>query len=350
MSRFTIGIPTYNRAGYLKRSLQVALDQTEPDVAILVCDNASTDDTAEVVRGFGDRVRYHRNPTNLGATANFMKVVELAETEYFSWLQDDDLIHRDFARRATAALDSAPDINAYACFSIRTPSPHTFFHAFLTGPAVPLGWMEGGLTTFDGRLVGPVSLFYSFGNPPALAYRAEALRQAVATTRHRCVLYDERILLAAAVVDAKVAVDPWPGAIFTDHPDQDYKRIFRTEPNSQTSQWYVLADAVGDLLKGRDDAWQAPVRDLFGATDLAHRLTWLRGYCPDPDAWRQANPIAATVWGLMIETLPEWARAEFARPAGLFSRSARDRSRAIMKDLIPPLAWKVVRKVRRAGR
>ncbi len=349
MPRFTIAIPTYNRAGYLQRSLQAALDQTAADVAILVCDNASTDDTTQVAQSFGDRVRYHRNPTNLGATANFMKAFELAETEYFSWLQDDDLIHRDFARRATEALDSGPDVAAYACFSVRTPAPDTFFHAFLTGPAIPLKWMQGGLTIIDGLLVAPVSLFYSFGNPPALAYRTTALRQAIATMRHRCVLYDERILLAATVVDGKVAVDPWPGAIFTDHFEQDYKRIFRTEPDAQTKQWFILADAVGDLLQGRGDSWRQPVQDLFRQTDLAHRLQWLRTYCPDPNAWRRANPIAAEVWALMLATLPEEERPAFTQPLAPPGASVRDRAKSLAKDLTPPVVWKALRRARRTA-
>src|SRR5205823_4293943 len=103
MSKFTIGIPTYNRAHFLRRSLKSACDQTWPDVEVLVSDNASTDETEEVVRSYGERVRYHRNPENIGMWPNFARLAEMAEGEYFSWLQDDDLIHCDFARRAVAA-------------------------------------------------------------------------------------------------------------------------------------------------------------------------------------------------------------------------------------------------------
>src|SRR4051812_3233171 len=104
MARFTIGIPTYNRAQFLGKSLEAACDQSSPDVEVLVSDNASTDETPEVVHSYGERVRYHRNPENIGMWPNLIKLVELAEGEYFSWLQDDDLIHRDFVRRATEAF------------------------------------------------------------------------------------------------------------------------------------------------------------------------------------------------------------------------------------------------------
>jgi glycosyltransferase involved in cell wall biosynthesis len=56
MARITIGIPTFNRAGLLRWSPKAACEQTFEDVEVLVSDNASTDDTEEVVRSFGDRV------------------------------------------------------------------------------------------------------------------------------------------------------------------------------------------------------------------------------------------------------------------------------------------------------
>ncbi len=199
----------------------------------------------------------------------------------------------------------------------------------------------------DGLLIAPVSLFYSFGNPPALAYRTKDLKRAIATTRHRCLLYDERILLAATVADAKVAVDPWPGAIFTDHYDQDYKRIFRTEPDAQTNQWYILADAIGDLLQGRSDSWQGPVLDLFRGTDLDHRLNWLKNYCPDPNAWRKANPIAARVWELMIQTLPTEQQHAFRMSPPPVGTTVKDRAKSLVKDFMPPLVWKAIRQARR---
>src|SRR4051812_20844699 len=104
MPRFTIGIPTYNRAHLLRGSMAAALEQTWPDVEVVVSDNASTDKTSEVVGAAGPRVRYARNPTNRGAAYNVARLVELARGDYFSFLPDDDLIHRDFARRAAEAF------------------------------------------------------------------------------------------------------------------------------------------------------------------------------------------------------------------------------------------------------
>ena len=343
MPQFTIGIPTYNRAELLKRSIASALDQSAPDVRVIVSDNASPDHTAEVVQSFGDRVEYHRNATNLGATANLEKVFQLASTEYFSWLQDDDVLHRDFVQHALRGFAGADDVAAYACYSVKTPSPTTFYHSFLTGPAVPTGWMQGDMTYLDGILVAPVSLFYSFGNPPALAYRARDLRRAIQTIPHRSLLFDERILLAGTIIDSKVVVDPWPGAIFSDHYDQDYKRIFRENPEARINQWYVLADAVGELLKGRGECWKEPTMAYFRELPIEYRLNWLRYYCPDVNAWRKANPIAREVWPMLIDTISPAERPAFLSQASS-NLVPRGRTKELLKDLIPPLLWKAMRK------
>ena len=343
MSQFTIGIPTYKRPELLKRSIASALDQSASDVQVIVSDNASPDNTAEVVQAFGDRVRYYRNPTNIGATANLEKVFELATTEYFSWLQDDDLVHRDFVAHALRGFAGADDVAAYACYSVKTPSPTTFYHAFLTGPAVPTGWMQGEMTYLDGILVTPASLFYSFGNPPALAYRSSDLRRAVQTIKHRCILFDERILLAGTIIDSKVVIDPWPGAIFSDHYDQDYKRIFREEPEARITQWHTLASAIAELLEGRDPAWKGPLQTYFRDLPLEYRLNWLRFYCPDVNAWRTTQPVVQEICEMLIATIPA-----AQRPAYLDSTASTwvpgGRVKSLIKDLTPPLLWNAIRK------
>ena len=68
-------------------------------IEIIVCDNASTDDTEAVVTralGGDPRVRYVRHATNLGAVANFRAGLDLATGEYFMWLADDDWLDPDY--------------------------------------------------------------------------------------------------------------------------------------------------------------------------------------------------------------------------------------------------------------
>jgi len=102
----TIGIPTYNRAdGYLRQALQSALAQTYQNVEVLVADNCSTDDTQRVVAEVGGgRVKYVKQPTNLGSQGNYNSLVERATGEYFLMLHDDDRIDPDFVEACVSTM------------------------------------------------------------------------------------------------------------------------------------------------------------------------------------------------------------------------------------------------------
>ena len=119
----TVGIPTFNRARYLRESMASVLAQSYPDFRLLVCDNASTDATEETVRSFDDpRIDYVRSDENIGMIANFNRVIERAATELVVLLPDDDLLYPDHLRRTVEVLAgqrasrrAGPVDNPHAC-------------------------------------------------------------------------------------------------------------------------------------------------------------------------------------------------------------------------------------------
>ena len=71
-ARLTIGLPTYNRAKYLREAIDSVLGQTFADFTLVISDNASTDETPEIVASYDDsRIVYRRHETNRGWLANF---------------------------------------------------------------------------------------------------------------------------------------------------------------------------------------------------------------------------------------------------------------------------------------
>ena len=95
----SICIPTFNRSRYLAELLACLLPQLEEapavSVELIVSDNHSADDTAEIVGRFQRRglaVRYVCSETNLGADANFLRCLALAKGTYTWVLGDDDLV------------------------------------------------------------------------------------------------------------------------------------------------------------------------------------------------------------------------------------------------------------------
>ena len=89
----TIAIPTFNRASLLKKCVEVALSQTYQRFELLVSDNASTDETAEVLRGFNDsRLRVVRQPHNIGLIPNWNACLAEARGEFIVFCSDDDAL------------------------------------------------------------------------------------------------------------------------------------------------------------------------------------------------------------------------------------------------------------------
>lgn len=115
----TIGIPVYNGERYLEEAIRSVLAQTRRDLELVISDNASTDRTAEICRDYAlqdSRVRYFRNPANLGAAPNYNLVFSHARGRFFKWLAHDDLITPTFVERATGILEARPD--AVMCNSV----------------------------------------------------------------------------------------------------------------------------------------------------------------------------------------------------------------------------------------
>jgi glycosyltransferase involved in cell wall biosynthesis len=95
----SIGVPVYNGAALLANALDSILAQSFTDFEVIVSDNASTDATADIARAYAladPRVRYVRQPVNLGPLRNFEFVLTQAVGEYFLWAAVDDTRSSDF--------------------------------------------------------------------------------------------------------------------------------------------------------------------------------------------------------------------------------------------------------------
>jgi len=88
---FSVLIPNFNYARYIGETIRSVLDQGFDELEIVVADNASTDDSVEVVRSFGDpRIHVSVNPCNVGFSANLERVAALAHGRRMLLLSSDD--------------------------------------------------------------------------------------------------------------------------------------------------------------------------------------------------------------------------------------------------------------------
>jgi glycosyltransferase involved in cell wall biosynthesis len=110
--RLTIGLPVYNGENYLAESIDNLLAQTYPDFELVISDNASSDGTEEICRKYAagdDRIRYVKQPVNIGAAPNHNFLVDEARGELFKWAAHDDLFAPRLVESCVELLDANHD-------------------------------------------------------------------------------------------------------------------------------------------------------------------------------------------------------------------------------------------------
>ena len=111
--RLSIGLPVYNGEDYVSQSLDALLGQSYEDFELIISDNASTDATADICQRYAkqdSRIRYIRQPRNIGLSPNHNFVFQQSGGELFKWAAADDLYGRDLLRRCIDALDEHPHV------------------------------------------------------------------------------------------------------------------------------------------------------------------------------------------------------------------------------------------------
>ena len=104
---FTVVVPTYNRSALLARAVDSVLNQTWTDFELIVVDDASTDDTPQVMAQFSDeRLIYIRQPDNQGASAARNTGICRAKGQYVSFLDSDDELLPQFLEQTYRFFES----------------------------------------------------------------------------------------------------------------------------------------------------------------------------------------------------------------------------------------------------
>jgi glycosyltransferase involved in cell wall biosynthesis len=109
-----VAIPNYNYGRYLRGCIESVLAQDIEALRVLIIDNASTDDSAEVARELAredPRVEIRIREKNLGAAASFNEAVEWAAADYFLLLCSDDYLVPGSLRRASTFMRDHPDVH-----------------------------------------------------------------------------------------------------------------------------------------------------------------------------------------------------------------------------------------------
>lgn len=110
-------VPCYRLAHLLPECINSILSQTYRDLEVLIMDDASPDNTAEVAKAFSDpRVRYIRNDPNLGHLRNYNKGIDMSRGKYIWLISADDYLRKPYVlEKYVEALEANPSAGYAFC-------------------------------------------------------------------------------------------------------------------------------------------------------------------------------------------------------------------------------------------
>ena len=304
--RVSVSLPVFNGERYLAQAIGSILDQTYRDFELIISDNASTDRTEELCRSFearDRRIRYVRQPRNIGASPNFNICYELASGEYFKWAAHDDYLEPEYLAQCVEALDANPD--AVLCQSlVRLIDDHDRLIE-IHRPIEPAAASPRPSDRFAARIRNPRCLDI-WG-----LIRTKALRDSVLIGSY--IGMDRALLLELALRGRFVLIDR---PLFTnrDHPERatrvtrtqtrkDLVAIYDTANAGQTvlSTWMYYKDAVRIIRRNLDGS--AERLRCLGYLLLSLGRTWNLVFLViepfmglTPSVHRRARSVKRTLW------------------------------------------------------
>lgn len=270
-------ITTYRRPHLLKRAIESLQRQTYPFFEICIYDNASGDETSEIVAAFqkrDPRIKYHCHPANLGMMGNYQYAFSRVNTPFFSFLSDDDVVLPNFCETLLKGFQEHPDAMFVSGSVIVANEKKNVLDVSLDG------WIREG---YFQPIEGAIQMIGRWLPPVGILFRREVLKE-VSISMENPVAWDCDFLLQISTHHPFYVVKK-PCAIFLRHDE-----AFSASQSSRS--WCAGVRAIIENMKKKSDVMPA-VRDalvahlsrnekeyaLFSARDALYRdqLEVLRG-------------------------------------------------------------------------
>jgi glycosyltransferase involved in cell wall biosynthesis len=209
----TVAIPTFNCARFLPDAIASIMRQGLDDFEILILDNASEDNTEEMVRSFGNpHIRYIRNPSNLGACENGNRCFANSRGRYFKLLCADDVLLDGVLQKQLNVLETQADVAVVTCGYLETD---------------PDLKVQGSWSAFPGSHPGSRVINFclsrmtnAVGGPSNIMFRRTGAAGVMGDASYR-LLGDLKFSLQILEHGAYVNIDE-PGLLYRRHPNSDY--------------------------------------------------------------------------------------------------------------------------------
>jgi glycosyltransferase involved in cell wall biosynthesis len=293
--------------------VQSVLDQGYEDFVIVVSDNASADDTCQVVKAFDDpRIHYIRRDENHGAHDNINFVIAQAQTEFVVLLPDDDGLLPGGLARAVDLLDRYPNVGyVHSSFDVIDSSGHLLEKS--------MNWFftrgyEGALRHGDWVETGAESIEHCLGRGVRVAQATAVFRRDLLPETPMPLTGDDPQPDLYLYLDLGLRCD----VAFIDQPGGIFRR-YDESARTPDSHWQVLADG------------RRVFREDIALRDRDLKLAWIAEHqaeLPDADALRQivANrSLAALLYFSRVEPTRTRSFQRVVRAAQLQPGAVRDK-------------------------
>lgn len=109
--KVSVVIPLFNKAPYIRETIDSVLSQTFQDFELIIVDDGSIDGSQEVVRSIEDpRIRFYQNVQNMGTARIANKLIDLSKGEYIARLDADDIAPPYRLEKQIAYMDTNPEV------------------------------------------------------------------------------------------------------------------------------------------------------------------------------------------------------------------------------------------------
>jgi glycosyltransferase involved in cell wall biosynthesis len=239
MPLISIVIPCYNSAEWLPQTLESVLSQTFQNMEIIAIDDGSTDNTLDILRSFGDKVKF-RSGSNRGVSAARNTGTKLAAGEFIQYLDADDILFPTALEQKLNALEQHDADVAYSNWQrLEEQSDSTFEPGDIVARA-----ME------DIHSDPQIALFSDFWAPPAaLLYRRRIIEKIGSWNETLPIIQDARFFLDAALWHGTFVHVPETLAIYRVHQTSS---LSKRNKFAFTTDCYVNACQVQEFWQARD--------------------------------------------------------------------------------------------------
>jgi glycosyltransferase involved in cell wall biosynthesis len=218
----SIVIPAYNRPNTLQIAIDSVLEQTYPNIEIIICDDSSDDRVQEMLVSYlhsYPQIKYHKNERNL-FLENWHKCFDLAAGEYINYLMDDDVFHKEKIAKMIYFFNEFENITLVTSYRQTIDASGQFLP-----PIRATTRLYEETRILDGKLLGNVALtrcLNVIGEPTTVLFRKKDLTELYGVYKGKQYsLINDMAAWLSLLSKGKAVYIPEALSYFRRHPNQN---------------------------------------------------------------------------------------------------------------------------------